>query len=72
MRAAEILRHLIDTVQKPNTSAGITINIGTINIDTPEEPKDRDQEVDLDVMVPPLQQKIELLKIKKKNVFIKN
>lgn len=69
MKAAEFLRGLIDQVQQVNQPAsGVTINIGTVNINTPETPADvEDQE--LEVMVPPLQQKIELLK---KNAGLEN
>lgn len=61
MRAAEFLRGLIDQIQQTEKT-GATINIGTINISTGNEPEAVDNEEELDVMVPPLQQKIELLK----------
>lgn len=60
MRAAEFLKSLINQAQQTQQS-GVTINIGTINIDTPVSADDSDSD-SVDVMVPPLQQKIELLK----------
>ena len=60
MRAAEFIQNLIDQAQK-NSGAGVTINIGTINVDTPEQAPEPEA-VETDTMVPPLQQKIELLK----------
>lgn len=60
MRAAEFLKSLIDQAQQAQQS-GVTINIGTINIDTPKEAPEPESD-ETEVMVPPLQQKIELLK----------
>ena len=59
MRAAEFLKSLIDQAQQ--TQSGVTINIGTINIDTPKQATEPESD-ETDTMVPPLQQKIELLK----------
>ena len=60
MRAAEFLKNLIDQVQQTQSS-GVTINIGTVNIN-PDTPKTEPESDKTDTMVPPLQQKIELLK----------
>jgi hypothetical protein len=60
MRAAEFLQNLFNQAQK-SQSAGTNINIGTIIINPTNEPKEVDSD-ETDVMVPPLQQKIELLK----------
>lgn len=60
MRAFEFIKDLMDQAQAQE-SAGITINIGNININTPEEAQEPEP-AETDTMVPPLQQKIELLK----------
>lgn len=67
MRAAEFLKNLIDHAQQTQSS-GVTINIGTINIDTVAQASEPDT-AETDTMVPPLQQKIELLK---KNAGLNN
>jgi hypothetical protein len=59
MRAAEFLKSLMDQAQQ--TNSGVTINIGAINIDTAKNTTDTEVQ-EPDTMVPPLQQKIELLK----------
>jgi hypothetical protein len=61
MRANEFIQDLIKTAQQ--TGASITINIGEINIDSKDEPVDDVKTaLDTDRFVPPLQQKIELMK----------
>lgn len=60
MRAFEFLQDLITQAQQTQQS-GVSINIGTININTPAEPTEPET-AETDTMVPPLQQKIELLK----------
>ena len=57
MKVAEILSALINQSQGQN----VTINIGSVNIDTQNQSSEPDEQ-ELEVMVPPLQQKIELLK----------
>lgn len=62
MRAFEFLNNLVKQA-KQNQQAGVTINIGNININTSEEPEDVDSPMDRDdIMIPPLQQKIEMMK----------
>ena len=73
MKIADILRSLIDLVdaaesdEKESAKQPIIVNVnnGTAQV---EEPR-AEQEDDLEVMVPPLQQKIELLK---KNAGLEN
>jgi hypothetical protein len=60
MRAKEFITDLIKAAQQSGT--GVTINIGTVNIDSKEEPEEVDTALDTDRFVPPLQQKIELMK----------
>ena len=44
------------------SGTGVTINIGEINIDGGDDTEDVDTALDADRFVPPLQQKIELMK----------
>ena len=61
MRAHEFLSQLIRQAQQAQGS--VTINIGSINIDTKPEPADIENPIDRDdIMIPPLQQKIEMMK----------
>lgn len=63
MRAHEFLGHLINQAKQSQNSSGVTINIGNININTQEEPDDVENPIDRDdIMIPPLQQKIEMMK----------
>jgi hypothetical protein len=61
MRAKEFINSLIQSAQQSGT--GLTVNIGEINISDDAGP-DEEVETALDTnkFVPPLQQKIELLK----------
>jgi hypothetical protein len=60
MRAKEFIQDLIRSAQQSGT--GVTINIGEINIDSKDEPEEVATALDTDRFVPPLQQKIELMK----------
>lgn len=60
MRAKEFIRDLIQAAQQ--TGTGVTINIGEINIDSKDEPEEVETALDTNKFVPPLQQKIELMK----------
>ena len=61
MRAHEFLSQLIRQAQQSQGS--VTVNIGSINIDTKPEPADVENAMDRDdIMIPPLQQKIEMMK----------
>lgn len=61
MRAKEFIQDLIKAAQQSGT--GVTINIGEINIDSKDEPEEEvETALDTDRFVPPLQQKIELMK----------
>jgi len=60
MRAKEFIQDLIKSAQQAGT--GVTINIGEINIDSKDEPEEVSTALDTDRFVPPLQQKIELMK----------
>jgi hypothetical protein len=61
MRAHEFLSQLIRQAQQSQGS--VTVNIGSINIDTKPEPADVENVMDRDdIMIPPLQQKIEMMK----------
>lgn len=61
MRAKEFIQDLIQAAQKSGT--GVTINIGEINIDSKDEPEEEvATALDTDRFIPPLQQKIELMK----------
>lgn len=66
MLSREFLRKLSDIVAAadvPETKGSTVINIGTINInpDTPKSEEDTPMDRD-DVMIPPLQAKIEIMK----------
>jgi hypothetical protein len=61
MRAHEFIQDLIAAAQKSGTN--VTINIGAINIGSNEAPVDDVKTAfDTDRFIPPLQQKIELMK----------
>jgi hypothetical protein len=62
MRAHEFIQDLIAAAQKSGTN--VTINIGSINIDSRNEKPVNDVKTafDTDRFIPPLQQKIELMK----------
>jgi len=61
MRAKEFIQDLIRSAQQSGT--GVTINIGEINIDSKDEPGEEvATALDTDRFIPPLQQKIELMK----------
>jgi hypothetical protein len=60
MRAKEFIQDLIKAAQQSGT--GVVINIGEINIDSGNDTKEVDTALDTDRFVPPLQQKIELMK----------
>lgn len=60
MRAFEFLQDLVRQAQQ-SQGAGVTININNVNINAPEE-SNEPEAAETDTMVPPLQQKIELLK----------
>jgi len=61
MRAHEFLSQLIRQAQQSQGS--VTVNIGSINIDTKPEPTEVENAMDRDdIMIPPLQQKIEMMK----------
>jgi hypothetical protein len=61
MKVLEILQDLIVQAQQAQQSSGVTINIGSVNINTPAEQAEPEPD-ETGTMVPPLQQKIELLK----------
>lgn len=62
MRAFEFIQELLAQAQQPQQPS-ITINIGSVNINPEaEEPECGCDDTEPDVMIPPLQQKIELLK----------
>jgi len=60
MRAKEFIQDLIKAAQQAGT--GVVINIGEINIDSKDEPEEVATALDTDRFIPPLQQKIELMK----------
>lgn len=60
MRAKEFIASLIMAAQQ-QSGQGVTINIGTVNIDSEQE-DDTETALDTERFVPPLQQKIELMK----------
>jgi hypothetical protein len=61
MRAKEFIQSLMKAAQQ--AGPGVTINIGEINIDSKDEPEEEvETALDTDRFVPPLQQKIELMK----------
>jgi hypothetical protein len=60
MRAKEFIQDLMQAAQQSGT--GVTINIGEINIDGGDDTEDVNTALDTDRFVPPLQQKIELMK----------
>lgn len=60
MRAKEFIQNLIQSAQQ--SGSGVVINIGEINIDSNDGHDDVETALDSDKFVPPLQQKIELLK----------
>jgi len=59
MRAKEFINSLIQAAQQSGT--GVVINIGEINIDSGDH-EEVETALDTDRFVPPLQQKIELMK----------
>lgn len=61
MRANEFIQSLFGMGQS-SPGTGVTINIGTVNINAQDAQTDDVEPTETDVMVPPLQQKIELLK----------
>jgi hypothetical protein len=60
MRAFEFIQELMKAAQQ--AGPGVTINIGEINIDGEEQAEEVNTALDTDRMVPPLQQKIELMR----------
>jgi hypothetical protein len=60
MRAKEFIQSLMQAAQQ--AGPGVVINIGEINIDGGDDHEEVDTALDTDKFVPPLQQKIELLK----------
>jgi hypothetical protein len=61
MRAKEFIQSLMQAAQQ--AGPGVVINIGEINIDSGEgDVEEVDTALDTNKFVPPLQQKIELLK----------
>lgn len=61
MRAFEFIQELLAQAQQPQQTPSVVINIGNININPAEESEVVDA-AEPDTMIPPLQQKIELLK----------
>lgn len=60
MRAKEFIQTLMQVAQQ--AGPGVTINIGEINIDTGNQADEVNTALDTERFVPPLQQKIELMK----------
>jgi hypothetical protein len=60
MRAKEFIQDLMKAAQQSGT--GVVINIGEINIDSDDDTSDVHTALDTERFVPPLQQKIELMK----------
>ena len=60
MRAKEFIQDLMKAAQQSGT--GVVINIGEINIDSGDDSEEVETALDTDRFVPPLQQKIELMK----------
>jgi len=60
MRAKEFIQDLMKAAQQSGT--GVVINIGEINIDSVDDTDDVHTALDTERFVPPLQQKIELMK----------
>ena len=60
MRAKEFIQSLMQAAQQ--AGPGVVINIGEINIDSGDDSEEVETALDTDRFVPPLQQKIELMK----------